>query len=149
MFNDKLDVLLTVSCISICCTALSYFGSLHLWPQIDNIPLLLRWLDPNFLKHDSFINIAAEHNPRHIVTYLLLSAVRLFEISWERLFSISHSVVSAFQAGLVVIGLGLAAHQSLLKTPNSSRCDRFFYYTARIGRSCWNNSPCECASRGL
>ena len=122
MFNDKLDFLLTVSCISICCTALSYFGSLHLWPQIDNIPLLLRWLDPNFLKHDSFINIAAEHNPRHIVTYLLLSAVRLFEISWERLFSISHSVVSAFQAGLVVIGLGLAAHQSLLKTPNSSRC---------------------------
>lgn len=47
---------------------------------------------------------------------------KFFEISWERLFSISHSVVSAFQAGLVVIGFGLAAHQSLLKTPNSRRC---------------------------
>ena len=93
-----------------------------MWPQIDNIPLLLRWLDPNFLKHDIFINIGAEHNPRHIITYLQLSTVKFFDISWEKLFSISHSVVSAFQAGLVVIGFGLAAHQSLPKTPNSRRC---------------------------
>ena len=67
---QHLDLILFCALAGFASTIISYnFGSVD---HLEQIPLVLRALDPEYLQNDFFVNVASQFGPRYLYSHILV-----------------------------------------------------------------------------